>query len=650
MLHRFLVGLIFLCINMALANQTHEKIEELDKKNKALFAEVKVFTDKLLEDERNELKYYDVDASISSLQNSLNHAYDMAELNGLHVEKLKALYELSKKVILNSDFITADSKAAPSAGNSFSEWFDFVGVTHEALQREKAKAQQMRVAFFKKATIRYIEALSEKDATKAYESFKSYVDAIRTIQSADAQQFLAQGEALVAEQKLVAEIASGIPGVGDAMDIVSFVLKEDLSGEKLSEFDRAFTLIALLTPEVLEQTIKRSPRFTQAIAKIGALAGELGDEVLSKVSKNKYNSKIELENYLATLDGPSDEIKKWREFYHQKIKELRSLDALDEATKLAKANEIEAQMSHIYTRETPLSEALSQEISSVAQKRDEIIFTRDVNEMMETHLLDGAHTKSMFVKGKSASEGIAKGFIPTNQRFSKLTNAQEIETFQRKVNNSLVDTTENVNGVQKFTPQTSKTRQLILKRGEETFEGVEIPKLNSQESIAVYKRSDGVLVDEHLNPLSEDVITTLDKTNEKPFEVLTDMQGNYLTADIDLLAVGSKKKNTILQNDHLMGNINSNEMATVADINHATKNPNDVEQILVHHGSENNFMSKSSRPDFPTTAYMPDGKIAVIQNERELKDFFHAQKLKGYDLQPNPYWEWGEYNAQKGYK
>jgi hypothetical protein len=39
--------------------------------------------------------------------------------------------------------------------------------------------------------------------------------------------------------------------------------------------------------------------------------------------------------------------------------------------------------------------------------------------------------------------------------------------------------------------------------------------------------------------------------------------------DLDLLAVGLKKQSTIMQNDYNMGNINSNEMGTISDLNKA---------------------------------------------------------------------------------
>lgn len=625
----------------ALEAPLQSKIDLIDTQNKALFVEVKEFTDRLLEEERANLKYDDIDASVGSLRQALEHAYAQAELNGMSVERLKALYELAKKVILRADFLSDKSKTAPSALNTFEAWFDFVGVTHEGLQKEKQKAQEMRLAYMKKTTIQFIEVLNQKDATAAYEHFKRYVDALRTLQSADADQLIAQADALVAEQKLVADVASGLPFVGDAMDIVALVSGEDLSGQQLGNLEKGITLLALLTPEVVTQTLKRNPSVAQHLAKMVETLSALPATVKEKVPSEA------LQKILAKT--PSPEIVKWREFYAQKVKEAQQLKRMDPAERLAKAEAVEKELGDLYTRKAPLSDEMGGKIGSVAKARDEIILTRPVNDSMETLVKSGAYTKGMYVKGKSAEAGIAKGFIPRNQGFSKLSDPEKIAKFQREVDGSLQTTVFKIDGVEVVKPQTAGSKQLVVKQGEESLSGVEIAQKGSDKTVAVYKKSDGTLVDEQFNPLSSDVLKTLDLKSERPFEILTDMDGNYLTADIDLLAVGSKKQETILQNDVLMGNINANEMATVGEVNRALKDDAYKNRQLVHHGGENNFMSQASKPDFPTTAYLPDGKVAVIQNEAELKQFFHAQKLKGYNLQPNPYWGWGEYDPIKGY-
>ena len=638
------------------------KLEKLDKENKALFAEVKVLVDELVAKEKREIENLNLDdlSTVKELQEGLQKAYSVAEANGLHVQKLKALYELSKKVILRTEFVQKDSLQAPSVANSFSQWFDIVGTTHEAIQKEKQKAQEMRVAFYKKVTAQYIKALIQKDATKAYTEFAKYVDALRTIQSADSDQLIAQAEALVAEQKLVADLSSGIPLVGDAMDIMAVITGEDMSGEELSTFERGLNLVLILTPEVLDQVIKRNPAVAEALGKLGASISQMPSKAYDKITgksakEAKAKSQELLKEHLAKLKGPSDEVLKWREFYSQKIIEKKKLAALPNEMKEKIAKESEEAISEVFSRKNPLGEEMGGKISDVAKKRNETIITRPTSDDLGERLAEGAYTKGMNVKGKSANSGIASGYVPKEQKFSKLSDPEEIAKFQKKVDESLATETVMVDGVaHTISPQRVSSKQLIRKKNGVEYKGVELFETGSENSIAVFKGADGKLVNENFEEISGEILKKYDTKNAKPFEVLTDMDGNYLAADIDLLAVGSKKQETILQNDGLMGNINSNEMGTVGEMNRALKNEEFPDRQLVHHGGENNFMNADSRllpeRDFPMTAYSPDGKVAVIDTEEELKKYFHAQKLKGYELQPNPYWGWGEYDPMRGYE
>lgn len=619
-------------------------IEEVDKKNKGLFSEVKVYIDKLMQEEKRSLSMLnlDSDSSVKELQIALEKSYSIAKLSGLHVEKLKSLYELSKKVILSSDFVKYDSKQAVSTTNSFQAWFDITGSNYADRQEEKAQNQAQRVAFYKKTTLQYIKALNAKDANDAYSEFKKYVDALRTIQSADADTLIAQADLLVAEQKLVADLSSGLPLVGEAMDIISIVSGEDLSGKQLSNLERGFAFVALITPDVLTQALKRNPAIAKALGKFGAGVKNMSKKALAKVKSQKA-----LKKYLASLSEASDEILKWRKFYDIKVLETKKLASMDDGLKKLLATDVDESLANVYKRKNKLGENLSEKISETAAKRDEIIIIRPTSDDLSERLAEGAYTKGMNVKGKSADSGIASGYVPTKQKFSKLEDVEEIAQFQRKVDESLESI--EVAGTT-ITPQRVSTKQLVVTRGDVKLEGIEIFKNGSDESIAVFKRADGKIVNENLEEISEEILKNYDVKNAQPFEVLTDMDGNYLAADIDLLAVGSKKKETIMQNDALMGNINSNEMGTVDDMNRAMKSDKYPDRKLVHHGGESRFMNKDSVLDFPLTAYSPDGKKAVLLNEAEVKKYFHMQKLRGYDLQPNPYWGWGEYDPQVGYK
>jgi len=89
-------------------------------------------------------------------------------------------------------------------------------------------------------------------------------------------------------------------------------------------------LILILTPEVLDQVIKRNPAIAEALGKLGASISQMPskayDKITSKAAKEaKAKSQELLKEHLAKLKGPSDEVLKWREFYNQKIIEKKKL-------------------------------------------------------------------------------------------------------------------------------------------------------------------------------------------------------------------------------------------------------------------------------------------------------------------------------------
>ncbi|PHQ92807.1 MAG: hypothetical protein COB42_00265 [Sulfurimonas sp.] len=505
------------------------------------------------------------------------------------------------------------------------------------------------MTFYKKTTLQFIKAISQKSAQKSYEEFKKYVDALRTIQSADADALIAQAEKLQAEQELIAELSSGLPVVGDAIDIVALATGKDLTGRELSSFEAGLTLVSLVAPDLIIQAIKRNPAIAESLGKLMAAVSGAPKKTITKLSKTRK----EALQYLDELSKktPSEEVLKWRDFYYQKIREANKLASLDKAARDKLIKISQEKLEKTLRRDNPLGDTMGDKIADVANDLDEVIVTRPTSPDLADRLAEGAYTKGMNVKGKSADSGIASGYVPAKQKFSKMTDPEEIAKFQRKVDESLQTTDVIVDGKKyTITPQMVGKKQLVVTRGGMELKGVEIFKKGSTESIAVFKSADGRLLDENLVEISEDLLKKYDVDKAIPFEILTDMKGNGLAADIDLAMVGSKKGNKILQNDGLMGNIDANEMGTVAAINKGLKSDAYPDRNLVHHGGENSFMNKDSVPDFPMVGYVPNGAKSVIQNVEEFKEFVHLQKLKGYTIDPNPYWGWGEWDPLHGYK
>jgi uncharacterized protein (UPF0335 family) len=689
-----LIIVITLFLNIFAQDIDTERLQELDKQNKALFSDVKNYTDKLLENKdkliQEKLQEFEDDPDAldaKAINRAIKDAMPVAKAHGLDTKKLKKMFELSKKVILRSEFKKYDGDTQTATSKKFREWFDWVIIGEERIAREAQKVQDQRVALYKKVNIAFLRALVEKDPSKSVKEFKRYIDALRSIQSADADVLIAQAELLVAEQQVIADVASGVPLLGDALDIMAISTGEDLSGRKLSQFEKDLGAFMLITPNVLHQLVKRRAAIAKSLgiiaAKCDALA-EVGAKQTSKMASKKSIAKVS-----KALKGNRD-IDVWRLDYYKKIKEQKKLAALSKKAKAKLIKEGTAELDNLkvvkrgdtsFTKNATFSNEIVDSISDVAKKRDEIIITRPVNADAPRHIAQGASTKDMFVKGKSAernaNNGIFAGLIPKKQKYSKLTKQKDIDIFQKKVDDSLRGEVSYANYTKKDFKALEKklkkkkiskkqydeivnreiaapmvgSKQLSVTNKGKVYSAVELPKKGAKihaEGKVVYKNK-GKYFDENFKEIKKSKLKKYDLAKESKFEVLTDTKGNILTADLDLLTVGSKKKTTIMQNDSTMGNINSNEMQTVNAINRNTKNPDFPDQQLVHHGGESSFINKQSAPDFPLVGYSKAGEV-VLENEKQLKAYYHLKKLEGYNIEPNPFWKWGEWDPKKGYK
>lgn len=658
-MNKFSTLLLILIILLLSYNANCTTLLELDKQNKALFSEVKIYTDKLLEDKDLLIKQKlenladDPDSfDAKEINQAIKDAMPIAKANGLDTVRLQKMFELSKKTILRSEFKKYDGDTVTATGKKFDEWMDWVLIGEEKIARDAAKIQEQKVELYRKVNIAFLKALIEKDPNKAYQNFRDYAKALQKIQSADADILIAEAELLVAEQKLVTEAISTIPLVGDALDIISIVTAEDLSGEQLSSTQRAISTLLLFTPNILEQVIKRNPSIVKSLGEISAQLISMKNSKIDALSDIIKNDK--LKNMLQTTFKRRD-IDIWREQYSRKIREQQkfaNLSASTKATLIEKSNKKLSPLSKRGTADFSTDAVLNDNtignIAQVSKSRNEIIITRPVNEHAQKWLDQGASTKDMFVKGKSADAGLYAGLIPKKQKYSKLKSKTDIDSFQSKVDKSIES--KKIKGDQ-YTSPLVNSKQLSIKQDGVTFHAVELPKKGGDKyskGMVVYKK-DGKYFDADFNEINHKKLSKYNLKKEEPFEVLTDTKDNILTADLDLLSIGSKKKETIMQNDAIMGNINSNEMETVNAINRATKNNSFPDQRLSHHGGESSFINRQSKPDFPLVAYSPDGEV-ILKTEKQLKAYYHHQKLKGYNLEPNPFWKWGEWNPKNGYK
>lgn len=315
-------------------------------------------------------------------------------------------------------------------------------------------------------------------------------------------------------------------------------------------------------------------------------------------------------------------------------------------------------------------------ISELAEARREVLIIRPVNSH-STRLIEADEaTKGMLVKGKSADWGHQRGFIAVDQAFSKITGptdsgaADRIARFNCEV---LYSITHGIAIPRDFRIRLDG-REYDLRRRVEASSGPyenfgcrdEDGKLVAEESFvqeiarkvpagrrpSLYLRDDRGrywLADDPETPA-----TGISDDNTLPLRVLADPEdGKYLTADYDLLAIGTREPPGPARNDPTMGNVTDDYVATIEAINEAVTAAGYDGGNVVHHGPESHF-TKSEGVDFPDTAFEPTGDIVLLregpagQKDRYVKRFFARWKRRGWHLEPNPRWNWGEFDEEIG--
>jgi len=174
-----------------------------------------------------------------------------------------------------------------------------------------------------------------------------------------------------------------------------------------------------------------------------------------------------------------------------------------------------------------------------------------------------------------------------------------------------------------------------------------------------------------------------------------------ITADYDMLNFGKRGKHQQPGFNSDTGFITKQQQEAVADLNAAVQNKLDDFDItkhggkpyeggnVVHHGGEENFFKSPGIEGEPVTVFEPNGNIITIPScdiecmkewcrapgpggkrrcdptricpqgqvtgcipvdaDRLFKDYFHLKRLEGWNLDPNPRWDWGSYNGLGGW-
>ncbi len=297
-------------------------------------------------------------------------------------------------------------------------------------------------------------------------------------------------------------------------------------------------------------------------------------------------------------------------------------------------------------------------ISGVAASEQVIIISRPVNEASTALIAEGQATKGMHVKGKSSSWGPHIGLIAVDQAFSKMAgsgnmadfahfNCEVVSTVSKNIANRRAFET-NIEGV------TYQARRLAVASSgrfedfqcdnEQAFADTLAQRLPAGLPTIYMRSGDGTYFEwPTLAPVAPDAAND---NNTLPLQVLSDAETDLLlTADYDLLAIGTKREPATLLNDPERGNITQWQIDLVAEINDAVKLTGYTGGDVVHHGPENQF-TKSPGVDYPVVAFEPSGRIIALEQGPEgfedifVKRYFFQQVRAGWKLWPNRRWNW----------
>lgn len=558
------------------------------------------------------------------------------------------------------------------------------------------------------------------------ENLRAYVKAVLEIASAESDTFAAEAENLIAEQTLIGDMASAIPLVSSAIDFYSLATGEDLAGNCLSRFAYGvtafFSLLEFVPSSWVEQLVKRAPGLEQRLARLFLWVDDAAGW-----------SATMLQGFAARLGIPSATMQKAMQLLTSEIRLTRSGLELQPGatwkvttpsrTKLSQklsAEEIVlknlkmAQEGQLAMRSLPdeVRHQLEQtsrrimeanldavqgsrqriiEISNIvpehllefeklAKEKNAIVIFRAVNSDATDLIKANYGTKWMDVKPKSADWGPHRGFLPYDQNFSKIGNPEKLAKMSKQ------ELAEAASKVKKFSDYAeeclAKTNcfktPLVLPDGN----SVHIWK-RADEEIPVLRNSLG----QYLDPETREILAIGEGTT-RPMEVMAGLNAKGelvpLTADYDLLAVGTPSDVGTPKFSEATGYISEEEELMVGEINKAAKNTGYTGGNVCHHGPECQFYASPGAlaEDPVMTAVDPQRGLVTIPRcdadcmqhwckssgqcgnlpicvpgresppcihidpDRLLKDYFQEARMRDYtNLRPNTVWGWGDGNV-----
>ncbi|NWF38423.1 hypothetical protein F3F96_04680 [Mariprofundus sp. NF] len=159
------------------------------------------------------------------------------------------------------------------------------GIQYSSKVKRQEDVEAFRRGLRDNVAVSYLRHLIKEPPEKALKGFRQYTEALRKLQIAE--QFKAEAEVMeiAANQELMRDLASGVPLLSDAVDIVGVVTGENaFTGEQLSGMQRTFDGLLVLVPNALEIYFTKSPQFAEGAKKFIARIDAADSASLNKMA------------------------------------------------------------------------------------------------------------------------------------------------------------------------------------------------------------------------------------------------------------------------------------------------------------------------------------------------------------------------------
>jgi len=204
-------------------------------------------------------------------------AEEYALYSGKDVNRMRGLYSIMQNTIKNTDY-GSDAVCENTINQFIPEFFKVCDKRGKRWFDEKHKEAQLD-----KAALSYLKALSEPDPKKALAHIEKYTNAVRLIAFGKNEKLIEQAEMVQVTQRLTVDIVSGVPVVGDVLDMYAIVTGEDAAGAQLSDAERTISAVFMLGPDLYKLT--KSPFAKKALSQTKSFFSQLkSPAIMQKLS------------------------------------------------------------------------------------------------------------------------------------------------------------------------------------------------------------------------------------------------------------------------------------------------------------------------------------------------------------------------------